>query len=177
MGGIGSASLIVALRPVGENLLGGLLLRLQDKFRLGDSIAVEQKALEGVVESISPLQTRLRKDDNSITTVPNKVFMELEVVNWSRAPYRLFFTTVEISRKQLQELPTVLRKIEEKLMNCSMVENIEREVLVAATGFREENIVISVEVNLKAVPSDKALFLAQNTVVQLIASCLPTEAC
>lgn len=175
LGGVGSASLVVALRPLGENLLGGLLLRLQDKFRTGDLVALPKLDLEGEVESISKLHTRIRKDDNSLTIVPNKLFMDMELVNWSRTNYRLFNASVEVPRKHVNDLPLVVRRIEEVLTSSPIVETVEREVLVAATGFNRRNIVISVEVNLKAVDGDKALMKAKDSVVQLIASCLPKE--
>lgn len=170
----------MALRPLCENLVGGFLLRLQDKFREGDNISFgalgNANEVEGEVDSITYLHTRLRKDDNSITVVPNKVFMDSELVNWSRTPFRLFTTSVELPRRHRDKLETVLREIETRLSACDKVEVVEREVLVAATGFKLENIVITVQVNLKtASGTDRSLFEAKNTVVQLIADCLPTS--
>ena len=40
MGGIGSASVILALRSTMENVIGGLLLKLEDKIRVGEVITV-----------------------------------------------------------------------------------------------------------------------------------------
>ena len=40
MGGIGSASVILALRSTMENVIGGLLLKLEDKIRVGEVITI-----------------------------------------------------------------------------------------------------------------------------------------
>ena len=40
VGGIGSASVILALRSTMENVIGGLLLKLEDKIRVGEVITV-----------------------------------------------------------------------------------------------------------------------------------------
>jgi len=72
------------MRPLCENAVGGLLLRLQDKFRIGETISMRDGDVEGSVEEITLLNTRIRKEDNSYVSVPNKLFMECELVNWSR---------------------------------------------------------------------------------------------
>jgi small-conductance mechanosensitive channel len=40
VGGIGSASVVLALRSTMENIIGGLLLKLQDKMRVGEVVTV-----------------------------------------------------------------------------------------------------------------------------------------
>jgi small-conductance mechanosensitive channel len=45
VGGIGSASFVLALRGTMENLVGGILLRLQDKFRVDERISVPGESL------------------------------------------------------------------------------------------------------------------------------------
>jgi len=84
LGWLSSTTLLNALRPLCENAVGGLLLRLQDKFRVGETISLRGGDVEGSVEEITPLNTRIRREDNSYVSVPNKVFMECELVNWSR---------------------------------------------------------------------------------------------
>ena len=40
LGGIGSASVVLAMRSTMENLIGGLVLKLQDKIRVGEIVTV-----------------------------------------------------------------------------------------------------------------------------------------
>ena len=40
LGGIGSASVVLALRSTMENLISGLVLKLQDKIRVGEIVTV-----------------------------------------------------------------------------------------------------------------------------------------
>ena len=93
VGGIGSASIVLALRSTFENLVGGLLLKLNDKFRVGEVITIPSTKgkgaeEEGEVEEVSYISTSIRRKDNSIVAVPNQVFTAGELINWSRTPFR-----------------------------------------------------------------------------------------
>ena len=51
VGGIGSASAVLALRSTMENVISGLLLKLEDKIRVGEVITLPgdaKKAGEGI---------------------------------------------------------------------------------------------------------------------------------
>ena len=51
MGGIGSASAVLALRSTMENVISGLLLKLEDKIRVGEVITLPgdaKKAGKGI---------------------------------------------------------------------------------------------------------------------------------
>jgi len=91
----------------------------------------------------------------------------------NRTPFRLFRSVVEMPRSQLSLLPNVLARIEQELTKCEVVESQQRDVLVAASGFRRDNILITVEVNLRTNDSERGLFEGRNRVVQVIADCLP----
>mmetsp|Transcript_33541 Transcript_33541/g.56249 ORF Transcript_33541/g.56249 Transcript_33541/m.56249 type:complete len:424 (-) Transcript_33541:207-1478(-) len=110
VGGIGSASFVLALRSTMENAVGGVLLKLQDKLRIGEKVSSPTRPDdEGEVESINLLSTRLRYDDDSVVAVPNAVFIQGEVVNWSRTRYRYFRTTTVLRPQDLSALAEVIR--------------------------------------------------------------------
>jgi hypothetical protein len=64
----------------------------------------------GDVEEINYLNTKLRLDDDSIIAVPNAMFIEGEVVNWSRTPYRYFQTHLLLDDIDHKRLTTIIGK-------------------------------------------------------------------
>lgn len=79
LGGIGSASLVLAMKGTMEDLLGGISLKVQDKFRIGETIGIPGMKEDGDIEEIGYLETKILLDDNSIISMPNKVFATGEV--------------------------------------------------------------------------------------------------
>ena len=51
---------------------------------------------EGIVEEVTYIATTIRREDNSVVVVPNQVFSKGEIINWSRTPFRLFKTSVQV---------------------------------------------------------------------------------
>jgi small-conductance mechanosensitive channel len=170
LGGIGSASIIIALKETMENMLGGILIRFNDKFRVGDSITLGGKTKEqGKVAEITYLATTLLLEDNSEVSVPNKIFTTGEVINWSRTNYRLFKTTVLIPIRNLQSLPTVVNSIRHGLESMPEVEKEARDVKVAATGFDAESIQLSVTLHFNSARGTDAL---KTQAINIIANCV-----
>lgn len=91
--------------------MGGVLLKLQDKFRVGEKISLPGSKDEAYVEDVYLLTTKFRKDDDSHVSVPNAVFIQGEVVNWSRTPYRLFRTSIDVKEKNLGQPASFLQFI------------------------------------------------------------------
>jgi small-conductance mechanosensitive channel len=150
-----------------ENLLGGILLKLQDKFRLHEKISVP-KDQEGYVEEIHWLTTKLRKDDDSTISIPNSQFIQGEVINWSRTPYRLFKTTVSIKESHIYLLPKIIEQLKSSLSVDDDIEKENRDLIIAATGFNAGNILIEVQARLKG-NTDKTISSIKSKVVDKIA--------
>lgn len=171
LGGIGSASFVLALRSSMENWIGGLLLKFQNKFRIGERVSLATDADAGTVEEISYLSTKLRKDDDSYITIPNAKFIQSEVVNWSRTPVRLFKTSVLIPSAKSDLLPTCIESIRRCLQDDVGVEAEHRELLVSATGFIEGNIIIEIQARLKG-SNDQEVSVVRTQVVTKISKIL-----
>ena len=178
MGGIGSASIVLALRSSMENFVGGILLKFQDKFRVGEKISVsltKNEAVDkldlGTAEEINLLYTRIRRDDDSYANVPNAQFIQGEVINWSRTPYRLFTTSIAVNEKNLTLLPKIIEQIHQELQNDPGVETQQRELIIAANGFVNDKIMIEIQVRLKG-SDDQELSIVKTRVVNKIAQSL-----
>lgn len=164
VGGIGSASIVLALRSTFENIVGGLLLKLQDKFRVGEVITIPSSAdkkgksgsEEGRVESITYITTTIRRDDNSLVNVPNHVFTHGEIINWSRTPYRLLKLQLSLNTDELAVLPPAIAAIKSRLASTEGVEAQQRSIVVAATGFKDNKLLIDVTCHLVASSEEDA---------------------
>lgn len=69
--GLGFTSFVIgfATKDILNNLFSGVLILLQQPFKIGDYIFV--KSIEGKVEYIGVRATRLKKDDGEIVLIPN----------------------------------------------------------------------------------------------------------
>ena len=63
-----------------KNLISGILVLVERRFKVGDWIYVEG-VIEGVVENIGFRSTVVRRFDKSLATIPNFQFAEKAVVN------------------------------------------------------------------------------------------------
>ena len=150
MGGLGSASLILALRTTIENIIGGIAIKVQDKFRIGELITIPKSVESGIVEDINYSETRMRLPDDSTVIVPNQTVNKMEIINWSRTPFRLFKTTLVISIGDLKELPKLVNDINDRIRKVQGVEVSQRDLIVSASGFKESKIMIDIELHISA---------------------------
>jgi MscS family membrane protein len=143
-----------------ENIVGGLLLKFQDKFHVGDRIsvpAIKRDNLyvsngDGVVEEIHYITTKLRCLDDSIMIIPNAMFIQGQVVNWSRTPYRLFSTAITVKESDTLKLPTLIKELRTSLEKDDGIEHEKRDLIVTATGFESGstgNVKVEIRVSLK----------------------------
>ena len=82
--GLGLFGVAVALgaQDLFKNLISGVLVLVEKRFKIGDWIYVEN-VIEGIVERIGFRSTVIRKFDKSIATIPNSSFAENAVINIS----------------------------------------------------------------------------------------------
>jgi MscS family membrane protein len=82
--GLGLFGVAVALgaQDLFKNLISGILVLVEKRFKVGDWIIVED-VIEGVVERIGFRSTVVRKFDKSVAIIPNFQFAENAVVNVS----------------------------------------------------------------------------------------------
>ena len=82
--GLGLFGVAVALgaQDLFKNLISGILVLVEKRFKIGDWIAVEG-IIEGTVENIGFRSTSIRKFDKSLAIIPNFQFAENAVVNVS----------------------------------------------------------------------------------------------
>ena len=83
--GLGLFGVAVALgaQDLFKNLISGILVLVEKRFKMGDWILVEG-TIEGIVENIGFRSTTIRKFDKSLAIIPNFQFAENAVINVSQ---------------------------------------------------------------------------------------------
>ena len=117
--GLGLFGVAVALgaQDLFKNLISGILVLVEKRFKIGDWILVEG-IIEGVVEKIGFRSTVLRKFDKSLAIIPNFQFAENAVINISETTnWRIdwaitlqYDTTVEQLKKIRDEVETHIKE-------------------------------------------------------------------
>ena len=112
--GLGLFSVAVALgaQDLFKNLISGILVLVEKRFKMGDWIEVEG-IIEGVVEKIGFRSTVIRKFDKSLAIIPNFQFAENAVINKSQITnWRISWTITLQYDSTVEQLKTIRNDIE-----------------------------------------------------------------
>ncbi|MDC3350051.1 mechanosensitive ion channel family protein [Candidatus Pelagibacter ubique] len=133
--GLGLFGVAVALgaQDLFKNLISGILVLVEKRFKIGDWILVEG-TIEGIVEKIGFRSTVIRKFDKSLAIIPNFQFAENSVVNISETTnWRIrwsitlqYDTTVAQLKKVRQEIENYINKSEDFSQSVGVAVRIEK---------------------------------------------------
>lgn len=84
--GILTVALSFASQTAFSNLISGIFLLFEQPFKIGDTISVNN--IQGVVESIDLLSTKLTTTDHQRVRLPNETLIKSEIFNLSFYPIR-----------------------------------------------------------------------------------------
>ena len=93
--GLGLFGVAVALgaQDLFKNLISGIMILLEKRFQIGDVINVPGHT-EGTVEHIGFRSTLIRKFDSTPITIPNYIFAEAPILNYTNRNYRRIYWTI-----------------------------------------------------------------------------------
>ena len=133
--GLGLFGVAVALgaQDLFKNLISGILVLVEKRFKIGDWILVEG-TIEGIVEKIGFRSTVIRKFDKSLAIIPNFQFAENSVVNISETTnWRIrwsitlqYDTTVAQLKKVREEIENYINKSEDFSQGVGVAVRIEK---------------------------------------------------
>jgi len=111
--GLGLFGVAVALgaQDLFKNLISGILVLVEKRFKVGDWIIVED-IIEGIVERIGFRSTVVRKFDKSIAIIPNFQFAENAVINISETTNWIISWTITLQYNTTVEQ---LKKIRDEI--------------------------------------------------------------
>jgi len=139
--GLGLFGVAVALgaQDLFKNLISGILVLVEKRFKIGDWIAVEG-IIEGVVEKIGFRSTTIRKFDKSLAIIPNFQFAENAVVNVSETSNWLISWIITL---QYDTTVDQLKKVRDEIeshINLSEDYNTSIGVAVRVDKFSDSSI-------------------------------------
>ena len=112
--GIGGLAVALAIRPTLENLIGGIMLYLDQPVRVGDFCSFGDKT--GTVEAIGVRTTKIRALDRTLITVPNAALADMQLINWAKCDRMLINATIGLRYEtENDQLRHVLVKFREML--------------------------------------------------------------
>jgi len=123
---IGSAALALAFRESLENLIASFIIFFDKPFVTGDLVSVHN--ITGVVEKIGLRSTRIRSDQKTFVTVPNKQMVDSIMDNLTLRTQRRAFTQLELNSDTAPDLlnrfvlrvQQILEDKKDKVENCAV---------------------------------------------------------
>ena len=115
--GLGLFGVAVALgaQDLFKNLISGILVLVEKRFKMGDWILVEG-IIEGIVERIGFRSTVIRKFDKSLAIIPNFQFAENAVINVSQTTNWLISWIITLQYDTtVDQLKTIRNQIEDHI--------------------------------------------------------------
>ena len=116
--GLGLFGVAVALgaQDLFKNLISGILVLVEKRFKIGDWIAVEG-IIEGIVEKIGFRSTTIRKFDKSLAIIPNFQFAENAVINISQTTNWIISWVINLQYDTtVDQLKTIRNEIEKYII-------------------------------------------------------------
>jgi MscS family membrane protein len=141
--GFGLFGVAVALgaQDLFKNLLGGVSILVERRFKIGDWVAVPD-VVEGVVEHIGFRSTRVRRFDKVPAIVPNNMFSDHALINYSEMTHRRIYWTIGLAYRTTKEQ---LQKVRDDILawiegNDNFVSSDELPCLVYVDSFNSSSI-------------------------------------
>ena len=141
LAGLGLLSVAIALgaQDLFKNLISGILVLVEKRFKMGDWILVEG-IIEGIVEKIGFRSTVIRKFDKSLAIIPNFQFAENAVINVSQITnWRISWIITLQYDTTVDQLKTIRDQIEDHI-NKSEDYDINVGVAVRIDKFSDSSI-------------------------------------
>jgi len=119
---IGGAAIALSLRESMENLIASFIIFFDKPFMVGDTIKVQH--VTGIVEKIGLRSTRIRTDQKTFVTVPNKQMVDNIMDNLSLRTQRRSFVALELnSESSPEQVKQLVLGIEHIIQDRRAIEN------------------------------------------------------
>ncbi|MBK8259496.1 MAG: mechanosensitive ion channel family protein [Polyangiaceae bacterium] len=163
--GIGGVALALAAQKTVENLFGSVSIGVDQPFRIGDLVRVED--VLGVVETIGLRSTRIRTLDRTLVTIPNGKLADMRIESLAaRDRFRLhailgleYGTSAAMLRNIVNDIEVALR--EEKTL-------FAESMMVVVKGFGPSSIDVEVMAWFETGDVDKFVKLRQELLLRLM---------
>jgi MscS family membrane protein len=145
--GLGLFGVAVALgaQDLFKNLISGIIIILEKRFNINDVIKIPDQVI-GVVEHIGFRSVLIRKFDSSLVSIPNFVFSESSIINYSLRKYRRINWTIGLTyNTTADQLKNICMEIEKFIsLNKNFIVNDLYKLFVRVEKFNDSSIDIFV---------------------------------
>lgn len=112
--GIGGLAVALAAQKTVENLFGSVMLSIDQPFRPGDQVKVED--VVGIVESVGLRSTRIRTGERTVVTIPNGRLADMRIESFApRDRLRLGLTLGLVHGTRSEQLRAVIAELQRLL--------------------------------------------------------------
>lgn len=141
--GIGGAAIAFASQDTIANVFGSAKVLLDRPFVIGDWIKSTDASIEGVVEDIGFLSTRIRTFADTQISVPNNKIANLALENFSRMTRRRIYTQIGLSYDtQIDQIQEIIPRMRALLVDHPEID--QETIFVNFTTFSESSLDIMV---------------------------------
>lgn len=163
--GLGLFGVAVALgaQDLFKNLISGILIIIEKRFKINDTIEIPNYTI-GTVEHIGFRSTLIRQFDSSLISIPNKIFSDTSLINYSERKYRRINWTIGlVYNTSTEQLKNICLHIEEFIKkNENFIVNDLYKTFVRVEKFNESSIDILVYTFCKTNDWDTYLKIKEN---------------
>lgn len=163
--GLGGLALALAAQDTAANIFGSITIFLDQPFRVGDAIKVQDT--EGTVESIGFRSTRIRTFYNSLVTIPNSVVAKEKIDNLGVRPSRrirhTLGVTYDTTATEIESFCEGLRYIAAQLP-----QTVKDSVTVVFNGYGESSLNILVNFHIEVPELKEELAVQQQFLLEVL---------
>lgn len=138
-GGVGGIAVGFAAKDILANFFGGLMIYLDQPFKVGDWIRSPDQEVEGVVENIGWRLSRIRTFDQRPLYVPNATFANISVENPSRMRNRRIYEIVGLRYGDADKIEQVVADVKAMLKEHDEIEQ-DQTLIVNVNKFNASSI-------------------------------------
>jgi len=163
--GIGGIALALAAQKTVENLFGSLSIGVDQPFRVGDFVKVED--VTGTVEVVGLRSTRIRTLDRTLVTIPNGKLADMRIECFAvRDRYRLATTLGLVYGTTAEQLRAIVKGIEEAMREEPTF--FEESFTVVVKGLGPSSIDVEVMAWFEAKDWDAFALIRQELLLRFI---------
>lgn len=138
-GGVGGIAVGFAAKDILANFFGGLMIYLDQPFKVGDWIRSPDKEVEGTVENIGWRLSRIRTFDQRPLYVPNATFASISVENPSRMRNRRIYEIVGLRYDDAGKIEQVVADVKAMLQAHDEIDQ-DQTMIVNVNKFNSSSI-------------------------------------
>lgn len=167
-GGIGAAGIAFAAKDMLNNLFGGFMLFVTRPFSVGDWIRSPDRNIEGNVENIGWLLTRIRTFERRPLYVPNGIFSTIIIENPQRMLNRRIQQTVALRFDDVSKVTEITVAIRAMLKNHPELD-ASQTTYVDLINFGSSSLNIFINAYTKTIDTVKFQDVQQDVLLQIMA--------